>query len=395
MIWALFLLFSWQKTYSPWWAFITGIFVGIIPTIRYPEILFCFAFGIFALLCFKPNKAFWHSLVAGVIGAAIPIGILCIHNQIAFGAFWKTGYTALSEQRLFGWNYFINNSLPFLSKLMTEGCGLLFALGVIGITILLTRRDTYKQGILFAGLVLPITLVYMSYFWKPDPQSMRYLLPTFYIYTITGVWLLYLVTKNHPLSAMISSAILILITISWGIPPSLQSMQHLKQHNGVLSKVTSQVEKHIEPGSILITNEGICQHLDFIGNWRLIATFILKPGLQPRNIEACLKYKNLTEEQIFNMFSYDVWKWAGKDRKVYLIANEEEIDAFKSRLLASDRLVTITEIEISTRIQRKDSKPKIPQERLMPPGGPAGFNRIFDFQLDKNRLFLVEWIRES
>jgi len=197
LIWALFFLAQWIKTDSPWWAVSTGLFVGIIPTIRYSEVLFCLAFGIFALFHLQRDKISWRSLVAGVIGAAIPIGALCIRNQTAFGAFWKTGYGLSNGLAHFGWNYFTSYALTYLQMLTIEGCFLIFGLGLIGIIILCTRRNTWKQGALFVMLVVPITLLYMSYCWKPDPQSMRFLMPTFYIYTIAGVWLLKLITRNH------------------------------------------------------------------------------------------------------------------------------------------------------------------------------------------------------
>ncbi|MEW6104227.1 MAG: glycosyltransferase family 39 protein [bacterium] len=408
LIWALFFLFQWEKTHSPWLAFITGLFIGVIPTIRYPEVLFCFAFGVFVLLHLQRDKVFWHSLIAGAIGALIPLGILCIRNQIVFGVFWKTGYTILrGADAFFAWNYFVDNSLPYLQKIMSEGCGLIFGLGVIGITTLCARYHTWKQGMLFALLVLPITSVYMSYYWKPDPQSMRYLLPTFPIYTIAGVWLLRQISEDRRLSAWASSIVLLLITIFWGLPQSLSSMRYLKKQNGVLAEVTNVVERYISAGSILITNEGISQHLDFIGHWRLVDASVLNslyqrpprmfaqshniaPPNAYRNIEAGLKYGNLAGSGLIDLFLDDVWQWAKMSRKaVYLIAKEKQINALKWHLLPEDRLVTIAEIKIPIGSPSRSNA----QERLRPEG-PMGPDQIFDFRWGKERLFLIKWIRK-
>ncbi|OYD15134.1 hypothetical protein CH333_06470 [candidate division WOR-3 bacterium JGI_Cruoil_03_44_89] len=144
LIWALFFLAQWVKSNSPRWAFGTGLFVGIIPTIRYPEVLFCFALGIFVLFHLKGNKISWRSLVAGAIGAAIPIGALCIRNQMAFGAFWRTGYGLSNEPTHFGGNYLTSYSLSYLKMLISEGCGLMFILGIIGIAVLCARRNTER-----------------------------------------------------------------------------------------------------------------------------------------------------------------------------------------------------------------------------------------------------------
>jgi hypothetical protein len=430
MMWALFFLAQWTKTHLPWRAFGAGLFIGIIPTIRYPELMYLPAIGIFVLFHFQNDKAFRRSLMAGVIGFAIPIGALCIRNQTAYGAFWRTGYTIAYEQTsLFGWDYFMSFSLQYLQRLMSEGCGLVFGLGLTGIAVLCARRSTRKEGALFAMLVVPITLVYMSFFSKPDPQSMRYLLPTFYIYTIAGVWFLRLLANNHYCSACSGSVVLLLITIWWGLPQSHRLIQHLKKQNAVLAQVTSILEKRVEPGSILIANEGINQHLDFIGYWRLVDASILNfPGSKPpqilapnqaislkrehRNIEARLKYVNLTGEELFDTFAQDVWQWAEKNRKVYWIANEEQINNHKRQLPGGDRLVKIEKIQIPVEDSDNINTPYgfgppmgliedfiVPQGRIrgaMPPfQGPQGPNRIFDLLLNGEPLFLVEWMRES
>ena len=417
LIWALFFLALWAKTRSSWWAFATGLFMGILPTIRYPEILFCIGFGIFVLLHIKRNRMFWSSLVSFVIGAAIPIGALCIRNQMAFGVFWKTGYALSNEPSQFGFNYIISYYLIYIQKLLLEGCGLVFVLGIIGIIVLCTRRKTWKQGLLFFLLVLPVTLLYMSYFWKPDPQSMRFLLPTFYIYAIAGVWFLKMVTNNRCHLSWSFSIVLLLITILWGLPPSIRSLQHLKERNAVLTNVTGIIEENINPGSILIANEGINQHLDFIGSWRLIDASILKsPEPKPRkwfiqdhsipkkrelrNIEARIKYAELMGKERFETFSFDVWLWAGEKYKVYIIASEEQISMYKPQLSEYDKLVTIEEIKLpelrptDVNTPHGFRPPKRQMKGLIAPQDPMGPNQIFDLHLIGEPLFLVEWIRE-
>jgi len=432
-VWALFFLAKWSKTYSPWWALAAGFCIGMIPTIRYPELVLCPAFGIFVLFHYKNDKAFWSSVFAGAIGAAIPIAALCLRNQIAYGGFWKTGYAIAIGQKTFGWNYFVDSFLPFLIMLLANGCGLVFVTGIIGIAILSVQRDTWRCGALFAMLVLPITLLYMSYYWGADPQSMRYLLPTFYIYTIASVWLLSVVCNNRYPSALAASIVLLLITIVWGLPQSVRPMQHLKNDNAVLAKITDVVEKHVEPGSIIIANEGINQHLDFLGYWRLVAPFILNAQRHPvarmlppgpkmpaphglrapheiRNVEARLKYENLTGEELLTVFSQDLLQWAGGNRKIYWLANEGQLNDYKRQLSENDQLVTVEKIELpDRRLDDRDMPiefrpPMEPREfmerpgpmrgQMPPPPGPQGPNRIFDLVLDGKPLFLMQWTRQ-
>jgi 4-amino-4-deoxy-L-arabinose transferase-like glycosyltransferase len=431
LIVALLLIARWTKTRSAWLALAAGLFLGTIATIRYVEILFCLAVGIFVLLHFRHDKVFRHSLIAFAIGVAIPVCALCIRNQMAFGAFWKTGYEYAFDEfnapATFGWRFFANHYLPFLRMLTSEGCGPIFGLGVAGIAIMCARPVMRKEGLLFAMLVVPVTLLYMSFFWPPDQQSMRYLLPTFYIYTIATVWLLQLATGDNRLSAWVSSIVLLIITILWGLQPSLRTMEHLRDQNAVLAKITIAVERSVEPGSILIANEVINQHLDFIGRWCLADGAILipeplppgplavnrniRPRRLPRNKEARTKYSGLENQELLGAFSQDVWRWAGNNRKVYWIASEQEVENFKQEFPAQDKLTTIAKIELpAARLARTDmpiglreqTRPmEEPMTPLKPSAGPTrrppepqGPNRIFDLILDGEPLLLVEWTRE-
>ncbi len=119
-----------------------------------------------------------------------------------------------------------------------------------------------------------------------------------------------------------------------------------------------------------------------------------------RNIEARLKYVDLTGEKLFNTFSSDVWRWAAKRHKVYIIANEEQILIYEAQLSKYDELVTIEKIELPE--ARPDNfdmpggfrPPRGRTEELMEPRGPMGANQIFDILLNGKPLFLVEWTRE-
>lgn len=418
LIWGLYFLFRWLKTDSLGWAVAAGLFIGMIPTIRYPEILLCAAVLLYIILNLKRDRKFLMSLAGIMIAAILPLLILFIRNQLAFGAFWKTGYGASQEQIGFGVNYFLYNAIPYLQKLMSEGCGLTFGLGIIGITLMCSGKAT-RTGALFASLILPLTILYMAYFWKPDPQSMRFLLPTFGIYTAAGIWLLYTITRESRSYSIACAAVLILITALWGIPLSLQPMLHLMQHNRVTAHIGADVGMRISPGDIIITCEGVNQFLSFIGAWRLADDFYVSPERdklreiymrehsydphrEGRNIAARTKYRPLTSKEAFAEFRQDILKWSDGKRKVYWIEKKERIDAIRAELPETDSMTGIAKIDI----------PLIPflgpPGMLPPPGGgnpmigrgdsppgkkkmPMGYDRIFDLDLDGESLQIVEW----
>lgn len=422
LIWGLFFLVQWIRTHSFWWAFGTGIFWGIIPTIRYPEMLYLPAIAIVAVFHLRCDKASWYSLIAGLIGMVIPLGALCIRNHWAYGAFWKTGYALTNEQTAIGMNYFVSNAFPYLQRLLSEGCGLLFPLGSIGMIVLWTRR--WKQGMLLALLTVPITLLYMSWYWKPDSQSMRFLLPTFYVYTIASVWLLSLFAKQHRTVVWVASLLLLSMTFLRELPQSHLRLRHLKHQNAVLAHVTDILEKRVEPGSIIIVNELIAQHLDVIGSWRLIAATTLRssqsappqkfgpslnisPQRGPKTIKPNFEqYKSLSGKALFDAISHDIWQWAGTRQRVYLLAPEEHIDDFTRQLSQDDKLVAIAKIEPPKgRLNNAPMRPPIAApkglgEPQAPPGrarpdsqSPHGSHQIFHFPLNGEPLFLVEWLQ--
>ena len=114
LIWALYFIARWEKSHSVLWAFGAGLFLGIIPAIRYPEILFVPAFAVFVLLSLHRYRKARRSAIAGFSGFVIPFGALCLRNQLAFGAFWKTGYSLMTREIGFGWNYFADYSIQYL-----------------------------------------------------------------------------------------------------------------------------------------------------------------------------------------------------------------------------------------------------------------------------------------
>ncbi|MBU4446522.1 glycosyltransferase family 39 protein [bacterium] len=418
LIWGLFFLFKWKQTNSDWWIFPAGLCFGIIPTIRYAEILLLFAFAIFILMHFQKTKMFWLSLLKGITGAGIPVIALLIRNQVAFGAFWKTGYGISDEPAHFGLNYFISHFLPYLKILIFDGAGVIFIVGLFGLAHLIYHHKTRKMGIFLSLLIFPSTFLYMAYIWPPDPQTMRFLLPTVPVYIISTVWILKILTKRNFRLGLSLSILIIIFTFIGGLPRSIRSMEHLKNNHAVLSKITEAVEKFIAPGNVLIANEGILQNIDFTGHWKLIDISFLKSKKPEspqyfkdnenlpltkkfRNINAQQKYTDLKDEELFDSFSKDVWQWAKKNDKVYLIGKQEQISRFEKHLSPNDAFTIVAEIELPKvdNIKfpmppgRRPPKPALPnnndavgQKRMMP-------NQIFDLILDGRPLIIVEWNR--
>src|SRR5205823_5460871 len=88
--------------------------------------------------------------LAFIFGALIPILPLLIRNQLLLGAFWRTGYALTNEQTGFAWSYFREHALDYIHQLHSGGVGLLFALGIVGMTCMICLRAWRPLGAMLA-----------------------------------------------------------------------------------------------------------------------------------------------------------------------------------------------------------------------------------------------------
>ena len=185
----------------------------------------------------------------------------------------RTGYSISGEQTGFGPGYFLRYFLQYLFLTATIGAFAVFFVGMRGMFVLCRHPDanTRRRGQLLVALTLPITLLYMSYYWHPDHHSMRFLLPTFFLYAVAAVYLLQIRSATDPTRGRKQTRLLLALTFVWGVPLTVLELRHLKQDNVVLARVERQLRRYVEPGSILIAQSGLQQHLDFVGGWKLAA----------------------------------------------------------------------------------------------------------------------------
>ena len=414
LIFGLLFLTIWLQKKSVLPIFGAGLCIGIIPTLRYAEFLLLVVFILFILVNFQKSRTHHTSFVSAGIGIGLPIIALAIRNQIAFGAFWKTGYGLTNEPTQFGFNYFLQHFVPYLGQLLFEGLGVLFITGLIGGIILIKKREFRLMGIFSLLLILPLTFLYMAYVWPPDPQSMRFLLPTFPIYIILTVWLLKFLSDKNSKIGIAFTILIVILTILANFSRSLQSLRHLKIKNAVLVKITNVIKENIQPENILVSNEGIIQNLDFLGKWKLVDVSIMIPSFHDmnplisehnvpqkefRNIVAREKYPDLSKKELFGALSKDLWKWSNNCRRIYLIGKHEQISWLHEQLSENDSLIIIRRIDIPNLNELRFPRPMRKHyhkpifnrnwresiQKMMRP------NQIFDLSVDGKPLFLVEW----
>jgi len=393
-----------KKDNSKLFAFLSGILIGIVPTIRYAELVFCIVFALYGLSLFKFKKILFTTLLLFGISMCIPLGTMAIRNQIAFGKFWVTGYSLAETPALFSLSYLLKNFVPFIIMLLTMGLAVLFPFGIAGLVKLIKNIETKLEGIFFISLLISLTLIYMSYFWPPDPQSMRFLLPTFPLYTLSATYFVSSITKDKLRWTVL--VVTLLITLPWGIFSSLMPLKHSKQQNKILSIVTQSINKNIDEGSIIITNEGICQNLDITHLWKLIDISILgksditlkdAPQKPIRNNQAAKTYNNLHSQAFKKQFLKDINKWNTENKPVFIIAYDEEIERLKRTILTGENISEVDEIDLplpsdfEEMENRRQHILNLEQNRPERPLTPQGQNHIFDFIIKREPIKIIKW----
>lgn len=424
LVWGMYLLALWSQKPSLVLALLSGLALGSIPTIRYPEILFLLAAGLFMLVLVCRNGKLWRSLLVFLLAALLPIGCLLVRNQLAFGAFWKTGYSLTNEQTDFGLDSLRRKALPYLAGFVGEGTGLVACVGLIALIALCINRQTRRQGWLIVSLIIPITLVYMAYGWRD--KSLRFLIPIFFLYSLAAMWGIKMLANWWPRAAWAIAAGLVAGVVGWGMPRTVQQWQHLWSENGSLAKITRVMANCVTPGNIVIADPRIQQQLDYAGQWKLVDESLLTgidsgPGGPPPDMgrrfgedglppdanmglgknrpppdghgagrgsggpralheqdrrQILWRYSDRQGPELSGLMLQDLDAWRG-GQKIYWIGN---LSVMQQSLPQSDQLREVAKI------------PATVGGRMRP---HAGFDAPIPFRGDNGELSVVEWIRST
>ncbi len=347
LVWGTYFLFLWGSAGSIWQAFGAGLLLGSIPTVRYPEALYALGIGAFLLLHAKSRpRVLWH-YAAAVAGALVPLIPLMIRNQIAFGAFWRTAYSLTNEQTGFGFDYFRQHFANYIKQLHSEGLGLFFPLGILGMAGLCGVRKHRAKGWLTVLVVVPATLLYMAYYWAPQSRAsmtMRFVLPTFVCYVVAGTWFLAHTMRSFPVSVRVAAVgALLLCQFIWGGIGAAADTKRSQFARKGLAVITDALEKYTGRGDVILAHSQIHQHLDFVHKWRLVDPTMLQgrpggrrftgragdddtPAPMQREKQAIQaeKYSDLHPFTRERAIAWDVLEWAG-DGAVYFVGTEDEL----------------------------------------------------------------------
>ncbi len=342
------LLQLWASKGSLVSAFFSGLLFGFVPLVRYPEALVGIGVAAFLFSYYKSEGS--RSLIGiglSVLGASIPILFLLIRNQLAFGAFWKTGYSLTDEQTGFGLGYFQSNVVNYLEQLMSSGWGVMFIPAFLGMVWLFFRKYTRHHAYLLVGSILPLTLAYMAYYWaggRDGSGSLRFFLPLVPLIIFAGVWFVSRINKTMPTPSWLLMSALILLQLATGLPQSVAQLARSESMTKRNAEAFAAISERIPDGSVVVVGRQLSPWLDYAGKWKLADdTFVsgrrrqamdrfLSGGgesdsnrpspMQREKLEAGqARYSNLSPEERMNLVKSDLTEWAGSN-DVYWIGSE-------------------------------------------------------------------------
>jgi hypothetical protein len=275
-------LLRFELTRSPIVGLIAGVLLGAIPAVRYPEAIVGLAIGAWLVWRIRPLWRAWPA----VVGAAIPLGALFAHNTVAYGAFWRTGYALTNEQTGFGLSYFASHILPYLQGLSGQGLALMFAFGAAGIAALVVDPRRRSEGILFAGIAVPVVLLYMAYYFGGGGiggagGNLRFLIPTFPFFAAGAVWLLSRLADQLGAPGRAAVAVVAALQVIIGVGASQQTLAAAGASVGAAARARIVAEKEIPTGSVVIVERPLAESLDATGQWKLVEENLIAGGGGP------------------------------------------------------------------------------------------------------------------
>jgi hypothetical protein len=300
--------------------------------------------------------------------------------------------------------------------------GLLFGLGIVGILLMLCTSKSRSLGVLLGLMILPITLVYMAYYWGAESfGTMRFLVPTVPCFVLAGVWLIQQLVISAPAPARVIVPLSVfLIQFAWAAQMLGQTgrQEYSKQ---VLTTVTDALEETTHHGDVILADNQVLQHLDFVREWKLADPSLVGAGFggrggpggpgggmggpgfgpgggrgprggfgpmgrgpggrggpmsdDPEAPSPMQMEKNRTLRELYQgadaqqRFAQDVRAWAG-DQKIYLVGGEQEIRQTANSIAPSSTVQVVKRVELP-------KQPELAEAGgMMGPGGsPMGGRR--------------------
>ena len=173
--------------------------------------------------------------------------------------------------------------LSYLVGLGGQGLALMFGFGAAGLAGMMAEPRTRSAGVLFTGIVAPLVVLYMAYYFGGGGPmgaagNLRFLVPTFPFFAIAGVWVLWQLALRlgRPGRCCVAAVAVLQVVVGAGM-----SHQMLVQAKGSLGAATSArrlAEAEVPPDAVLIVDRQLAESLDAVGTWKLVDESLVVGG---------------------------------------------------------------------------------------------------------------------
>lgn len=331
------LLVAWDELGGTWRIFLAGALMGSIPAVRSPDVVLWLGPGVYLWSSERFAKSARSVQLSAVFGLLIPVVALLVGNQLVHGAFWRTGYSRSSEQSAFLGPWFVTHLIQYLRLLVTDGLGPVFLAGALGMGFMVAQETKNRFGTLALPAAAAQILLYSAYYWAPlyNPEdTMRFLMPTFPLYFISGLWLLRRSVEALEWRARaVIVALAVCLQSAWQGLNGIYQFQLIGYQKAVLALIAEGARKHIPSSSLVVAHPIIQGVLEYDWNWKLVDAQVFTTELEDPNLPQGVavpfqvgrdparlgKYLALPVSQRGPMLAKDLGQWSSQS-DLYVIS---------------------------------------------------------------------------
>lgn len=246
-----------------------GLLLGAAGAVRYTDVVFLLPVAAVAARRRWAGGRFPAGTLRFVLGAAVPLAALAGYHWVAFDGPLRTGYALTGEQAGFGLRLFVHNGPVLFAALLAGGLGLFLPLALLE-AVALWRRD--REAVLFFVLwVVPITLLYASYYWASEstPFSLVRFVLGIYL-ALVALGLLHLASLPFAAgSRLVALGAVAAGTLFLSLPLARLGLRGIAERNRGSLEVARLVGEALPEGSALIADDSVLRYLDYLDKWKL------------------------------------------------------------------------------------------------------------------------------
>lgn len=254
---------------------LAGAFLGILPAFRHPTAVFGSGLAAYALWS-APSVQRRRALAWVVAGAALPLGLLAGWQWATFGSPVRTGYSLTLESAAFSLRYLAGN-VPRYGAGLLFGAGPPVVLGGLGMLWMANHPRWRARGWLLLALVVPHTLLYLTYYWPF--ALLRFLLPSIPLYVLATLVLLK--ERLPSVAGRAALAAVVAFQLAFYMPASVRALRQTSRWIERSELVVDGVASVVPEGGVVVASDATETLLDVYGRWRLVEWTLLWPGPLP------------------------------------------------------------------------------------------------------------------